>query len=97
MVTDGADKIVGFVTQDHQYADIRRFDASDSLDSLARIDYVLVRPEALFTEILSTLRAQEASVALVAASDLKLASSIQGVITEHWLVKSLEEGLAMYR
>jgi len=35
-------------------------------------------------------------VALVAPGDLKLASTIQGVITEHRLVESLEEGLNMY-
>jgi CIC family chloride channel protein len=96
VVTDGGDNIVGFVIQG-QCHEIRPFDPNDRLDFLARTDYVLVRPETLFTDILSTLRSSGASVALVVASDSKLASAIQGVITEHRFVESLEEGLNMYR
>jgi CBS domain-containing protein len=57
----------------------------------------MVSPDATFSDILSAMRAKQASVALVAAtSDLRRASKIEGVITEHRLVESLEEGLDMY-
>ena len=95
VVTDGGENIAGVVLHG-QSAGSSRFDSSDRLESLARTDYVLVSPEALFTDILTALHAEKACVALVAAGDLKLASTIQGVITEHRLVESLEEGLNMY-
>lgn len=64
---------------------------------MARTDYAMVNPETPFPEILSALRAKPASVALVAAtSDLRRASKIEGVITEHRLLESLEESLDMH-
>jgi CIC family chloride channel protein len=88
VVTDGGENIGG---------EISRLSASASLESMARTDYVMVSPDATFSDILSAMRAKQASVALVAAtSDLRRASKIEGVITEHRLVESLEEGLDMY-
>ena len=58
---------------------------------------MMVSLQAPYPDILSAMRAKQASVALVAAtSDLRHASKIEGVITEHRLVESLEEGLDMY-
>jgi len=97
VVTDGGENIVGVVILD-QCGEISRLSASASLESMARTDYVMVSPDAPFSDILSAMRAKQASVALVAAtSDLRRASKIEGVITEHRLVESLEEGLDMYR
>ena len=98
VVTDGGEKIVivGVIIRD-QCGEFSRFSASASLESMARTDYVIASPDAPFPEILSALRAKGASVALVAAtSDLRHASKLEGVITEHRLVESLEEGLDMY-
>jgi CIC family chloride channel protein len=101
VVTDGGDNIVGVVILDQcgrdQCGEISRYSASASLESMARTDYVMVSPDAPFSDILSAMRAKQASVALVAATgDLQHASKIKGVITEHRLVESLEEGLDMY-
>jgi CIC family chloride channel protein len=96
VVTDGGENIAGVIIRD-QCGEISRLSASASLESMARTDYVMVSPDATFSDILSAMRAKQASVALVAAtSDLRRASKIEGVITEHRLVESLEEGLDMY-
>jgi hypothetical protein len=61
---------------------------------MARTDYVMVSPDAPFSDILSAIRAKQASVALV-STDERSSTSVEnrGVITEHRLVESLEEGL----
>jgi CIC family chloride channel protein len=96
VVTDAGESIVGVVIGG-QCGEISRLSASACLESLSRTDYVMVSPEAPLLDILSAMRAKQASVALVAStSDFRHASKVEGVITEHRLLESLEEGLDMY-
>lgn len=78
-----------------------RFLSSDKLKSTARKDFVTIRPDAPFAEILSAMHFEHTSVALVvtpASSNggSQHAVKVEGVITEHCLVDSLEAGLDLF-
>jgi CIC family chloride channel protein len=97
VVTDGRDNIAGVVIRDECGAEISRLSSAVNLESIARTDYVMVGPEATFQDILSAMRSKHASIALVAStSDCQQASKVEGVITEHRVMESLEEGLDAY-
>lgn len=96
IVTDDQENIIGVVVLD-QYGEIGRGNPAGSLKSIAHADYVLVSPAAPFVEILSAMRYKHASIALVTSNgESPHKSRVEGVITEHKLVESLEEGLDLF-
>lgn len=87
ILTDGENNIAGVVVRDR---------GCDSPPA-ARSDYVFVKPEDVYLDILEALHSKNATVALVApAGDEHAPRKIQGVITEHRLLESLEEGLDLF-
>ncbi|HTW65687.1 MAG TPA: chloride channel protein [Bryobacteraceae bacterium] len=94
VVTDGREQILGVIWAGHN-----GWGSDDAqLESVAHSDYVIVSPETPLLEILSEMRAKDASIALVSSENRsRQASKIQGVITEHRLVESLGDGMDLFR
>lgn len=87
IVTDADHNIAGVVVRDHSCAS----------PPIARRDYVFVAPEDVYLEVLAALHSNHASIALVApAGDAHPQRKICGIITEHRLLESLEEGLDLF-
>jgi CIC family chloride channel protein len=100
VVTSREENIIGVITRDQCFPN-GHVVSSDKLECIARKDYVMVSSEAPFTEILALMRLQHASVALVAApkssnDGSRHTAKVEGVITEHRLVESLEAGLDLF-
>ncbi len=97
VVTDGGENIVGVVVREECRAEPGSLRLSEPLEHLARTDYVVVSPIAPFLDVLSLMRSQHASVALVArANGTVRASQIEGVITKDRLVDSLGDAMDLF-
>ena len=91
IVTGASDNILGVIRPD------ALCNSSGDPASMARRDYVFVRPEDVYVDVLAAMRGKHATIALVAPSgDSHAPSKIQGVITEHRLLESLESGLDLF-
>ena len=100
VVTGREENIIGVIIRDQCFPN-GHVVSSDKLESIARKDFVTVSLEASFAEILSAMHFKHASVALVvtpASSNggSQHAVKVEGVITEHCLVESLEAGLELF-
>ena len=100
VVTGREENIIGVIIRD-QCSLANHFPSSDKLESIARKDFVTISPDAPFAEVLSAMHVKRASVALVVTpassnGESQHAFRVEGVITEHCLVESLEAGLDLF-
>jgi chloride channel protein, CIC family len=105
VVLDAGQKVVGIVAECN--SDISRLSGDVKLEAIAETNYVTVRPNAGFLEILSAMRSKHAPIALVYSkpADSKRGLSnqdsprnlgIEGVITERRIVESLEDSMDLF-
>jgi len=96
LVTNEAGIVAGVVTRERLKA-LEQFSPTIVLGDVAYQDFVLVREETVFFEIIKEMRSVQASLALVtAASNPPPASEIKGVITREEIIDFLAAGRELF-
>jgi CIC family chloride channel protein len=96
LVTGDNDIVKGVVTRD-RLTSLEQWRPTVVLGDVASTDYIVVKQETVFFEIVRSMRAAKASMALVSSTDVPLAASaIKGVITREEIIDFLAAGRELF-